>query len=171
MEKEMYLKVIVKEEGNVREIILPKSYDIKSVDVISLEDAEIAGAKRLHQALDHIEHIKETNKDWTDIIKRYFNGYFSIVDILNYFTSKDIIDRVEKMNSRIPKQGDVYTSRLSGKDVVVLSYRYDEILGEHTIRFIGKGYISNIEENDFYDKFQFLGKNINISELVDITKN
>lgn len=171
MEKEMFLKVLVKEEGNVREIILPKSYDIKSADVISIEDAEIAGAEKLHQALKYINNIRETNKDWIDIRKKYFNGYFSIFDIVNLFTPKDIIDRVEKMNSRIPKQGDVYTSRLSGKDVVVLSYRYDEILGEHTIRFIGKGYISNIEENDFYDKFQFLGKNINISELVDITKN
>lgn len=170
MEKEMYLKVIVKEEGDVREVIVPKSYDIKS-NVISIEDAEMAGARKLHQALDHIEHIQETNKDWVDIIKKHFNGYFFIVDILNYFTSKDIIDRVEKMNSRIPKQGDVYTSRLSGANVVVLDYRYDEILGEHTVRFIGKGYISNIEENDFYDKFQFLGKNINISELVNITKN
>ena len=170
MEKEMYLKVIVKEEGDVREVIVPKSYDIKS-NVISIEDAEMAGARKLHQALDHIEHIQETNKDWVDIIKKHFNGYFFIVDILNYFTSKDIIDRVEKMNSRIPKQGDVYVSRLSGKNVVVLDYRYDEILGEHTVRFIGKGYISNIEENDFYDKFQFLGKNINISELVNITKN
>ena len=170
MEKEMYLKVIVKEEGDVREVIVPKSYDIKS-NVISIEDAEMAGARKLHQALDHIEHIQETNKDWIDIIKKHFNGYFFIVDILNYFTSKDIIDRVEKMNSRIPKQGDVYVSRLSGKNVVVLDYRYDEILGEHTVRFIGKGYISNIEENDFYDKFQFLGKNINISELVNITKN
>ena len=75
------------------------------------------------------------------------------------------------MNSRIPTQGDVYVSRLSGANIVVLAYSYDEILGEHTIRFIGKGYISNMEENDFYDKFQFLGKNINISELVNITKN
>lgn len=167
MEEEMYLKVLVKEEGDVREIILPKSKDIRSVDVISIEDAEMAGAKKLHQALDHIEHIEETNKDWINIIKKYFNGYFFIVDILNYFTSKDIIDRVEKMNSRIPKQGDVYVSRLSGANVVVLDYRYDE----HTICFIGEGYISNIEENDFYDKFQFLGKNIDISELVNITKN
>lgn len=171
MEKEMYLKVIVKEEGNVREIILPKSCDIKSADVISIEDAEMAGAKKLHQALDCIREIREINKDWIDIVKRHFNGYFLIVDILNYFTSKDIIYRVEKMNSRIPKQGDVYVSKLSGANVVILDYRYDEILGEHTIRFIGKGYISNIEENDFYDKFQFLGKNIDISELVDITKN
>lgn len=54
---------------------------------------------------------------------------------------------------------------------VRLHYSYDEILGEHTIRFIGKNYISNMEENDFHDKFQFLGKNINISELVNITKN
>ena len=170
MEKEMYLKVIVKEEGDVREVIVPKSYDIKS-NVISIEDAEMAGARKLHQALDHIEHIQETNKDWVDIIKKHFNGYFFIVDILNYFTSKDIIDRVEKMNSRIPKQGDVYVSRLSGANIVVLDYRYDEILGEYTIRFIGKGYISNMEEKDFYDKFQFLDKNINISELVNITKN
>lgn len=171
MEKEMYLKVLVKEEGNVREIILPKSYDIKRTDVISIENAEMAGARKLHQALDCIVHIKETNKDWVDIIKRHFNGYFLIIDILNYFTSKDIIDRVEKMNSHIPKQGDVYVSKLSGANAVVLDYRYDEILGEYTIRFIGKGCISNIGENDFYDKFQFLGKNIDISELVDITKN
>ena len=27
------------------------------------------------------------------------------------------------------------------------------------------------KENDFHDKFQLLGKNINISELVNITKN
>lgn len=171
MEKEMYLKVIVKEKGDVREIILPKSYDIKRADVISIENAEMAGARKLHQALDCIVHIKETNKDWVDIIKRHFNGYFLIIDILNYFTSKDIIDRVEKMNSRIPRQGDVYVSRLSGANIVVLDYRYDEILGEYTIRFIGKGYISNMEEKDFYDKFQFLDKNINISELVNITKN
>lgn len=169
MEKEMYLKVIVKKEGDVREIIVPKSYDID--DLISLEGAEMAGAIKLHQALDCIVHIKETNKDWIDIIRRHFNGYFLIIDILNYFTSKDIIYRVEKMNSRIPKQGDVYVSRLSGANVVVIDYCYDENLGEHTVRFIGKGYISNIEENDFYDKFQFLGKNINISELVNITKN
>ena len=171
MEKEMYLKVLVKEKGDVREIILPKSYDIKRADVISIENAEMAGARKLHQALDCIVHIKETNKDWVDIIKRHFNGYFLIVDILNYFTSKDIIDRVEKMNSRIPRQGDVYVSRLYGANIVVLDYRYDEILGEYTIRFIGKGYISNMEEKDFYDKFQFLDKNINISELVNITKN
>jgi hypothetical protein len=171
MEKEMYLKVIVKEKGDVHEIILPKSYDIKRTDVISIENAEMAGARKLHQALDCIVHIKETNKDWVDIIKRHFNGYFLIIDILNYFTSKDIIDRVEKMNSRIPRQGDVYVSRLSGANIVVLDYRYDEILGEYTIRFIGKGYISNMEEKDFYDKFQFLDKNINISELVNITKN
>lgn len=170
MEKEMYLKVLVKEEGNVREIILPKSHDIKGVDVISIEDAEMAGAKKLHQALKYINSIRE-DKDWIDIRKEYFNGYFSIFDIVNLFTPKDIINRVEKMNSHIPKQGDVYVSRLSGANVVVLDYRYDEILGEHTVRFIGKGYISNIEENDFHDKFQFLGKNINISELVNITKN
>ena len=54
MEKEMYLKVIVKEEGDVREVIVPKSYDIKS-NVISIEDAEMAGARKLHQALDHIQ--------------------------------------------------------------------------------------------------------------------
>ena len=171
MEKEMYLKVIVKEEGDVREVILPKSYDIKRADVISIENAEMAGARKLHQALDCIVHIKETNKDWVDIMKRHFNGYFLIIDILNYFTSKDIIYRVKKMNSRIPRQGDVYVSRLSGANIVVLDYRYDEILGEYTIRFIGKGYISNMEEKDFYDKFQFLDKNINISELVNITKN
>lgn len=169
MEKEMYLKVIVKKEGNVREVIVPKSYNID--DLISLEGAEMAGARKLHQALDCIVHIKETNKDWVDIIKRHFNGYFLIIDILNYFTSKDIINRVEKMNSRIPRQGDVYVSRLSGANVVIIDYCYDENLGEHTVRFIGKGYISNIEENDFHDKFQFLGKNINISELVNITKN
>ena len=169
MEKEMYLKVIVKKEGDVREVIVPKSYDID--DLISLEGAEMAGARKLHQALKYINNIREANKDWIDIRKKYFNGYFSIFDIVNLFTPKDIIDRVEKMNSRIPKQGDVYVSRLSGANVVVLDYRYDEMLGEYTIRFIGEGYISNIEENDFHDKFQFLGKNINISELVNITKN
>lgn len=169
MEKEMYLKVLVKEEGNVREVVVPKSYDIKN-NVISIEDAEMAGAEKLHQALKYINSIRE-DKDWIDIRKKYFNGYFSIFDIVNLLTPKDIINRVEKMNSRIPKQGDVYVSRLSGANVVILDYRYDEILGEHTIRFIGKGYISNIEENDFHDKFQFLGKNINISELVDITEN
>lgn len=169
MEKEMYLKVLVKEEGNVREVVVPKSYDIKN-NVISIEDAEMAGAEKLHQALKYINSIRE-DKDWIDIRKKYFNGYFSIFDIVNLLTPKDIINRVEKMNSRIPKQGDVYVSRLSGANVVILNYRYDEILGEHTIRFIGKGYISNIEENDFHDKFQFLGKNINISELVNITKN
>lgn len=171
MEKEMYLKVLVKEEGDVREIILPKSYDIKRTDVISIEDAEMAGARKLHQALKYINNIRETNDDWIDIREKYFNGYYSMFDIVNSFTPKDIIDRVEKMNSRIPKQGDVYVSRLSGANIVVLDYSYDEILGEHTIRFIGKGYISNMEENDFHDKFQFLGKNINISELVNITKN
>lgn len=169
MEKEMYLKVLVKEEGNVREVVVPKSYDIKN-NVISIEDAEMAGVEKLHQALKYINSIRE-DKDWIDIRKKYFNGYFSIFDIVNLLTPKDIINRVEKMNSRIPKQGDVYVSRLSGANVVILNYRYDEILGEHTIRFIGKGYISNIEENDFHDKFQFLGKNINISELVNITKN
>lgn len=169
MEKEMYLKVIVKKEGDVREVIVPKSYDID--DLISLEGAEMAGAKKLHQALKYINNIRETNDDWMDIREKYFNGYYSLFDIVNLFTPKDIIDRVEKMNSRIPKQGDVYVSRLSGANVVVIDYCYDENLGEHTIRFIGKGYISNIEENDFHDKFQFLGKNINISELVNITKN
>ena len=47
MEKEMYLKVLVKEKGDVREIILPKSYDIKRTDVISIEDAEMAGARKV----------------------------------------------------------------------------------------------------------------------------
>ena len=151
--KEMYLKVEVEQNcGDWVDVFYRQgryftcSKDDKSL--VDIEDAEAKGAEKLHEAITAI-----CFGDSADV-QNAFNGHYEICDIIQKFTPKEIIQRAEKMNVRVPTQGDIYASRKSGNEVVVLSYNKET----RRVRFMGGSYVTNGSVEDFNEKFSFTGR-------------
>ena len=154
--KEMYLKVDVEQNcGDWVDVFYRKgryftcSKDDKSL--IEIEDAEAKGAEKLHEAITVI-----CFDDSVDVTSA-FDGYCTVSNIIANFSLKEIIERVEKLKmakQHVPTQGDVYASRKSGNEVVVLSYDKET----RSVRFMGGSYVTNGSAEYFDKNFSFTGR-------------
>ena len=164
--KEMYLKVEVESNEN---------YDFLDVyyrngmcfmchkddeRLVEIEDAEIKGAEKLHEAVTVI-----CFGDSADV-RSAFDGYCTVSNIIGNFSLKEIIERVEKikkMKQHVPAQGDIYKSKHTGNKVVVLSY--NEETGE--TRYVAHNYASCESKDYVNEHYCFTGENVDVAELAD----
>ena len=155
--KEMYLKVWVENNdyNDFRDVyyrdgicFMCHKDDEKLVEI---EDAEAKGAEKFHEAITVICFGD------SDDVKGAFDGYCTVSNIIGNFSLKEIIERVEKlkkMKQHVPTQGDIYASRKSGNEVVVLSYDKET----RRVRFMGGSYVTNGSVEDFDNMFSFTGR-------------
>ena len=154
--KEMYLKVEVEQNcGDWVDVFYRNgryftcSKDDKSL--VEIEDAEAKGAEKFHEAITVICFGD------SDDVKGAFDSYCTVSNIIGNFSLKEIIERVEKIKMakrHVPAQGDIYASRKSGNEVVVLSYNKET----RRVRFMGGSYVTNGSVEDFNKNFSFTGR-------------
>jgi len=113
--------------------------------LVEIEDAEAKGAEKMCKAIADICHSDD------ELVESAFDGYCTYAGIIGKFTPKEIIQRAEKLDVHVPAQGDIYVSRKSGNEVVVLSYNKET----RRVRFMGGSYITNGSVEDFDNKFSF----------------
>lgn len=163
--KEMYLKVDVEQNcGDWVDVFYRKgrnftcSKDDRSL--VEIEDAEIKGAEKLHEAITVI-----CFGDSADV-SGAFDGYCTVSNIICNFSLKEIIERVEKikkMKRHVPTQGDVYRSKHTNNTVVVLSYNEKT----RETRYVAHNYASSEKEDYLNEHYCFTGENIDVSALVN----
>ena len=161
--KEMYLKVEVESNEN---------YDFLDVyyrngmcfmchkddeRLVEIKDAESKGAERLHEAITVI-----CFGDSADV-RSAFDGYCTVSNIIGNFSPKEIIERVNNMKHHVPTQGDVYRSKHTNNNVVVLSYNEKT----RETRYIAHNYESREKEDYLNEHYCFTGENIDVSALVN----
>lgn len=157
--KEMYLKVKVEDIKDIdfvdvfyrkgRYFICPKD----SEELVEIEDAEEKGAEKLAESISYI--IEELVNGKFQKVGEAFGGRTEVSAILQNFSPKVINYRVEKMKQHVPTMGDIYASRKSGNEVVVLSYNKET----RRVRFMGGSYVTNGSVEDFDKMFSFTGRN------------
>lgn len=154
--KEMYLKVEVEQNhGNWVDVFYrkDKSYTCSKDDaeLVEIEDAEEKGAEKLYKAINNIRF-----GDGIDVA-RVFDGYCTLSNIIDNFSPKEIIQRVEKIKAHVPTTGDVYKASISGRKVVVMSYDKEkknvQLMSDTCFMFITLNTL-----NEFYS---FTGRNYN----------
>ena len=160
--KEMYLKVEVGKscfddmvdvffrEG--RYFTCSKNY----AELVEIKDAEEKGAERLCEAINVIRFGNSAD------VEDAFDGYCLYTSIVDRFSPKEIIERVEKIK-HVPTQGDVYKSRHTNNTVVVLSFNEKT----RETRYVAHNYASCEKEDYLNEHYCFTGENIDVSALVN----
>lgn len=160
--KEMYLKVKVEDVKDIdfvdvffrkgRYFTCPRN----DAELVEIDGAEEKGAERLYEAINSIRFGNSAD------VKDAFDGYCLYSSIIDKFSPKEIIERVERIK-HVPKQGDVYKSRHTNNKVVVLSF--DEKTRE--TRYVAHNYSSCEKEDYINEHYCFTGENIDVSALVN----
>ena len=161
--KEMYLKVKVEDVKNIdfvdvffrkgRYFTCPKDDE----GLVEIEDAESKGAEKMCKAI-----IDICNSD-DGLVESAFDGYCTYAGIIGKFTPKEIIQRAEKLNVHVPTTGDVYRSKHTNNNVVVLSYNEKT----RETRYVAHNYASREKEDYLNEHYYFTGENIDVSALVN----
>ena len=163
--KEMYLKVDVEQNcGNWVDVFYRKgryftcSKDDKSL--VEIEDAEAKGAEKLLDAIKRLTFY--INNNGKDRVTELF-GHANIEMILCEFAPHRIIELVKELDYHIPTQGDVYRSKHTNINVVVLSFNKET----RETRYITHNFASCEKEDYFNTHYYFTGENIDVSALVN----
>lgn len=165
--KEMYLKVDVEDIKDIDfvDVFFRKGrYFTCSKDdekLVEIEDAESKGAVKFAESLKYI--INKIKDHAYGEVEKAFPKCDTLGDILTKFTPREINDRVEGMKHHVPTQGDVYKSRHTNNNVVVLSYNKET--GE--TRYVAHNYASREKEDYLNEHYCFTGENIDVSTLVN----
>ena len=160
--KEMYLKVEVEQNcGDWVDVFYREGrYFTCSKDdaeLVEIKDAEKKGAERLYKAINDIRFGNSAD------VKDAFDGYCTVSNIIGNFSPKEIIERVNNMKHHVPTQGDVYRSKHTNNNVVVLSYNEKT----RETRYIAHNYESREKEDYLNEHYYFTGENIDVSALVN----
>lgn len=160
--KEMYLKVDVEHSdyGDAVDVFFHKGRHFSCLEddpqLVEIKDAEEKGAERLYEAINSIRFGNSAD------VKDAFDGYCLYSSIIDKFSPKEIIERVEKIK-HVPKQGDVYKSKHTNNNVVVLSYNEKT----RETRYVAHNYASREKEDYLNEHYYFTGENIDVSALVN----
>lgn len=156
MGKEMYIKVIANDSSvdNFYEIYNPisKVNIISSKDnenLVSIDEAEAKGAEEMRDCLKKLYNLYNQSCA-INIISEAFDGKIFVVDILDKFSAKEIIKRIEKIDKHEPEVGDVYIRKNNKENAVVVE------VNEDNVRLMRKGlsgiYIAQTScLDDFYE--------------------
>jgi hypothetical protein len=164
--KEMYLKVEVEHSdyGDAVDVFFYKGRHFSCLEddpqLVEIKDAEEKGAEKLHEAITVICFGD------SDDVKGAFDGYCTVSNIIANFSLKEIIERVEKIKMakhHVPTQGDVYRSKHTNNNVVVLSYNEKT----RETRYVAHNYASREKEDYLNEHYYFTGENIDVSALVN----
>lgn len=161
--KEMYLKVEVENNdyNDFRDVYYRNGVCFMchkdDEKLVEIEDAESKGAEKMCKAIDDICHSDD------ELVESAFDGYCTYVGIIGKFTPKEIIQRAEKLNVHVPAQGDVYRSKHTNNNVVVLSYNEKT----RETRYVAHNYASREKEDYLNEHYYFTGENIDVSALVN----
>ena len=163
--KEMYLKVEVERNcGDWVDVFYRKgryftcSKDDKSL--VEIEDAEEKGAEKLLNALRRLAFFIKVNGK--DKVEELF-GHANIEMILCEFAPHRIIELVKELDYHVPTQGDVYKSKHTNNNVVVLSFNEET----RETRYVAHNYATCEKEDYVNEHYCFTGKSIDVAELAD----
>ena len=165
--KEMYLKVKVEDIKDIdfvdvffrkgRYFTCPKDDE----GLVEIEDAESKGAEKFAESLKYI--INKIKDHAYDEVEKAFSKCDTLGDILTKFTPREINDRVEGIKHHVPTTGDVYRSKHTNNNVVVLSYNEKT----RETRYVAHNYASREKEDYLNEHYCFTGENIDVSALVN----
>lgn len=153
----MYIKVIANDSSidNFYEIYNPlsKGNIIASKDnenLVSIDEAEAKGAEKMRDCLKKLYNLYNQSCTF-DIISEVFDTKIFVVDILDKFSAKEIIERIEKIDEHEPEVGDVYIRKSNKENAVVVEVNEDNV-----VRLMRKGssgiYIAQTScLDDFYE--------------------
>ena len=156
MAKKMYIEVIASDSSidGFYEIYNPisKVNILSSKDnenLVSIDEAEAEGAEKMKDCFKKMYNLY--NKSCTiDMISGVFDGEIFVSDILDKFSAKEIIERIEKIDRHEPEVGDVYIRKNNKENAVVVE------VNEDNVRLMRKGssgiYITQTScLDDFYE--------------------
>ena len=156
MAKKMYIEVIASDSSmdGFYEIYNPisKTNILSSKDnenLVSIDKAEAEGAEKMKDCFKKLYNL--FYKSFTiDMVSEIFDGEIFISEILNRFSAKEIIERIEKIDKHEPEVGDVYIRKNNKENAVVVE------VNEDNVRLMRKGssgiYITQTScLDDFYE--------------------
>ena len=163
--KEMYLKVNVEQNcGDWVDVFFRKGRYFTcpkdDAGLVEIEDAEGKGAEKLLYAINRIVFF--INNNGKDKVEELF-GHANIEMILREFAPHRIIELAKELEYHIPTQGDVYRSRHTNNNVVVLSFNEET----RETRYVAHNYATCEKEDYVNEHYCFTGKNIDVAELAD----
>lgn len=156
MAKEMYIKVVASDSSidgfyeiynPISKVNIISSKD--NEDLVSIDEAEANGAEKMKDSFKKLYNLY--NQGCTiDMISKAFDGEIFVSDILDKFSAKEIIERIEKIDKHEPEVGDVYIRKNNKENAVVVE------VNEENVRLMRKGssgiYITQTScLDDFYE--------------------
>jgi len=165
--KEMYLKVNVENNENCDFLDVYYRNGMcfmchrDDERLVEIEDAEEKGAVKFAESLKYI--INKIKDHAYDEVEKAFPKCDTLGDILTNFIPREINDRVEGIKHHVPTQGDVYRSKHTSNNVVVLSYNEKT----RETRYVAHNYASREKEDYLNEHYYFTGENIDVSALVN----
>lgn len=164
--KEMYLKVEVESNENCDFLDVyyrnGMCFICHKDELVEIEDAEKKGAEKFAESLKYI--IGKIKDHTYDEVVKAFPKCDTLGDILTKFIPREINDRVEgiKIKHHVPTQGDVYKSRHTNNNIVVLSFNEET----RETRYVAHNYASRDKEDYVNEHYCFTGENIDVSALI-----
>ena len=165
--KEMYLKVEVEHSdyGDAVDVFFHKGRHFSCLEddpqLVEIEDAEEKGAVKFAESLKYI--INKIKDHAYGEVEKAFPKCDTLGDILTKLTPREINDRVEGIKHHVPTVGDVYKSKHTNNNVVVLSFNEET----RETRYVAHNYASCEKEDYVNEHYCFTGKNIDVAELAD----
>ena len=161
--KDVYLKAFKNGtamfKGGVTDVFDPISQDwhiISTDKIVEVEDAEMAGAEKLREALNYISELNKTER--RSEVEEVF-GTYKHYRILERHSAKDILSGVEKLKRHKPEPGDIYRNNENGEVAVVLKS------GE-MVKLISEQSLTIVPIGSFHSHYRYTGKRIDVSELM-----
>jgi len=136
---------------------ISRDWHIVTTDmIVEVEDAEMAGAEKLREALNYISELNKAER--RSEVEEVF-GTYKHYRILERHSAKDILSGVEKLKRHKPEPGDIYRNNENGEVAVVLKS------GE-MVKLISEQSLTIVPIGSFHSHYRYTGKHIDVSELM-----